>query len=113
VPEPSRGTGPGKTPAPCGIPQATWDSNGAIEKDLPGLVSDYFYQYGPLHGDGKCSTGTDNTDNSVFKNGKCVKPNGDESPNAQVGYFGNKVLAVSYGGILTLNGHKGATFALG
>ena len=105
--------GPGKTPAPCGIPQATWDSNGAIEKDLPGLVSDYFYQYGPLHGDGKCSTGTDNTDNSVFKNGKCVKPNGDESPNAQVGYFGNKVLAVSYGGILTLNGHKGATFALG
>jgi cell migration-inducing and hyaluronan-binding protein len=79
--------GPGKTPAPCGIPQATWDSNGAIEVGLPGLVSDYFYQYGPLHGDGKCDDG------SVFKviNGKGAC---DTSP-GQAGYFGNKVLAVS------------------
>jgi hypothetical protein len=99
--------GPGKTPAPCGIPQATWESNGASKVDLPSLdaqgkqISDYFYQYGPLHGDGRCDDG------SVFKviNGKgtCNTSTG------QVGYFGNKVLAVSYGGSLYLTGYKGTT----
>jgi hypothetical protein len=105
-----RGPGPGPDPniPPCGIPQDIWDSNGASEKDLPGLdaqgkpVRDYFYQYGPLHGDGKCD------DESVFKviNGKgtCNTSRG------QVGYFGNKVLAVSYGGSLYLTGYKGASF---
>jgi cell migration-inducing and hyaluronan-binding protein len=81
--------GTGSPPAPCGIPQAIWDSNGAEKVHLPhanpGMpwlptpdVYDYFYQYGPLHGDD--------------------------------GYFGSKVLAVSYGGILDLRGHKGTTY---
>jgi cell migration-inducing and hyaluronan-binding protein len=93
---------------PCGIPKNIWDSNGAQPKALPGQdaqgkqISDYFYQYGPLHGDGKC------TDGSVFKvvngTGACNTSTG------QVGYFGNKVLAVSYGGVLALSGYKGATY---
>jgi hypothetical protein len=76
--------------------------NPTVVPTLPGGVSDYFYQYGPLHGDGKC------TDGSVFKvvNGKgaCNTSTG------QVGYFGNKVLAVSYGGVLALSGYKGVTY---
>ena len=36
---------------------------------------------------------------------------GRESPNAEVGYFGNKVLAVSYGAVLALKGSKGATYS--
>ena len=61
-------------------------------------ISDYFYQYGPLHGDGKC-----NDVGSVFDKatGACTSGGG------QVGYFGNKVLAVSYGGTLGLYGYKG------
>src|SRR5262245_60360791 len=87
-------------PSPCGIPVATWNNNGKdIIPDLPGGVRDFFYQYGPLHGDGKCDDG------SVFKvidgRGTCRTSTG------QVGYFGNKVLAVSYGGTLSLRGFKG------
>jgi cell migration-inducing and hyaluronan-binding protein len=94
------------TPAPCGIPQGVWESNGKdIITNLPGGVRDFFYQYGPLHGDGKCDDGT------VFKvidgTGKC----GDTST-GKVGYFGNKVLAVSYGGSLVLFGSKGITYDL-
>jgi hypothetical protein len=77
--------GTGQSPAPCGIPQQYWDNNGTSPVDLPGVtdypatpVHDYFYRYGPLHGD------------------------------SEVGYFGNKVLAVSYGGTLALRGYKGA-----
>jgi cell migration-inducing and hyaluronan-binding protein len=84
---------------PCGIPKTRWDDNGKTEwPDLPGGVRDFFYQYGPLYGDGRC------TDGSVFNfaTGKCA------SAAAKVGYFGNKVLAVSYGGTLTLAGAKGA-----
>jgi hypothetical protein len=66
---------------PCGIPKNRWDDNGKTLQNLPSGVHDYFYQYGPLHGDN--STG---------------KP---------VGYFGKKVLAVSYGGHLNLLGYKG------
>src|SRR5262249_34417400 len=58
-----------------------WADNGKTQSYLPGGPHyDYFYQYGPLHGDN--STG---------------KP----------GYFGKKVLAVSYGGHLNLLGYKG------
>ena len=82
--------------------------------ELPGLdhgkpvpIRDYFYQYGPLHGDGRCT----GTEKSVFKDGKCRNSQGNEPPGAQVGYFGNKVLAVSYGGTLDLAGYKGAKYA--
>jgi hypothetical protein len=66
----------------CGIPQATWDSQGASKVALPGGVSDYFYRYGPLPYD-----------------------DGGATP----GWFGYKVLAVSYGGTLKLFGKKGAS----
>jgi cell migration-inducing and hyaluronan-binding protein len=93
-----------ETPAPCGIPQKTWDDNGQNKVNLPGQsVADYFYQYGPLRGDGRC------TDGSVFRidrDGKGVC----DTATAKVGYFGNKVLAVSYGGTLKLAGYKGATY---
>jgi len=99
-------TGPGKTPAPCGIPQDVWESNGASEKDLPGPVRDYFFQYEPLHADGRCSDISTGAPGSVWsaKSG-CAKTS------EQVGYFGNKVLAVSYGGTLALSGKQGANYA--
>lgn len=83
---------------PCGIPLAQWDDNGKSLQSLPGAVTDYFYQYGPLYGDHKCSDG------SLWKNGKC---GAGTNPKAEVGYFGYKTLAVSYGGTLVLNGYKG------
>jgi len=71
-----------KTDVRCGVPEAKWNSNGSTKyNDLPGGVSDYFYAYGTL-------------------------PYDDGDPN---GYFGYKVLAVSYGGTLQLFGRKGAT----
>src|SRR5580704_7823254 len=88
---------PCKTPmtgplGPCGIPSAIWTANVASQIDptscaqngLPGGVTDCFYQYMPLDYDG-----------------------GGDPP----GYFGYKVLAVSYGGTLQLFGKKGATYA--
>ncbi len=70
----------------CGIPNgpdSVWTSNGAKKVALPGgAVDDYFYQYAPL-------------------------PSDDGDAN---GYFGYKVLAVSYGGTLQLFGRKGATY---
>ena len=93
-----------ETPAPCGIPKTKWDDNGVTEwKDLPGGVHDEFYQYGPLRGDARC---TDNSTFHIDKEGKGVCG----SAAAKVGYFGNKVLAVSYGGTLKLAGYKGATY---
>ena len=71
-----------KTDVHCGIPDQIWNSNGDTKfNDLPGGVSDYFYAYRPLPYDA-----------------------GD--PN---GFFGYKVLAVSYGGTVQLFGRKGAT----
>ncbi|MEP7098061.1 MAG: G8 domain-containing protein, partial [Dokdonella sp.] len=102
----------------CGVPDALWDANvdamgmpispdlakkisalGAVAAQYPraddsprepGYVdvkNDYFYAYDPLMFDGaKDSAG-------------------------HVGYFGYKVLAVSYGGTLQLFGKKGATYA--
>jgi hypothetical protein len=105
-----------KAPTPCGIPQAVWTNNGkdplwgcgaasnAPGKNcIPGLptnVSDYFYQYGPLYGDERC------TDGSKWDkmSGRCQTANG------QVGYFGYKVLAVSFGGRLQLFGYKGTCY---
>jgi hypothetical protein len=77
---------------PCGIPLAIWTSNVAGSLDptscsqntLPGGVTDCFYQYMPLDYDG-----------------------GGNPP----GYFGYKVIGVSYGGTLQLFGKKGATYA--
>ena len=63
--------GQGRHRRRAAFPRIFGTSNGAMrERDLPGLdarLSDYFYQYGPLHGDGKCT----GTENSVFKDGKC------------------------------------------
>jgi hypothetical protein len=70
----------------CGIPNSVWDTNGTSKVSLPGGASpDYFYQYEPL----------------PFDDGKDAEGN--------VGYFGYKVLAVSYGGTLKLFGSKGVS----
>lgn len=107
---------------PCGIPDLVWNNNGAsalagcgpaaITKDsncIPGLppaAKDYFYDYAPLYGDGKCTNG------SVFdvKDGKALC--GADPADGRVGYFGYKVLAVSYGGTLVMNGYKGVATGL-
>jgi hypothetical protein len=91
---------------PCGIPWDKWTDNGkTLFTDLPGNVTDYFYQYGPLYGDGRCDN------EKVWVNGKCPD-NPTPPPNVpvtgKVGYFGYKVLAVSFGGTLVLRGYKGA-----
>ena len=97
----------GKPQGPCGIDLDTWNSNGSKQVRLPAdddknlPITDFFYQYGPLHGDARCS------DNTLFANGKC---GAGTNTAAKVGYFGNKVLAVSYGGTLDLKGHKGAVY---
>src|SRR5262249_17645853 len=78
---------------PCGIPEAVWNSNGpptpqnpptscVKTPNLPGGVDDCFYQYDMMH-----------------------------SVAGEMGFFGRKVLAVSYGGTLQLFGKKGATYA--
>jgi hypothetical protein len=71
-------------PKTCGVPANIWNSNGNAKVPLGNGVEDYFYKYSPL----------------PFDNGT------DEQENA--GYFGYKVLAVSYGGTLQLFGKKGA-----
>ena len=92
---------------PCGIPWKVWSDNGQSPTGLDGSptvggVKDYFYQYGPSYGDGRCSDGTTIWDPI----GQC--DNKTKAAN-QVGYFGYKVLAVSYGGSLQLFGYKGTT----
>jgi len=84
----------------CGVPDEIWHSNMHIPPSqarkvsslsdanaYPGPKDDYFYAYHPLPFDG-----------------------GADARNA-VGYFGYKVIGVSYGGILQLYGRKGATYA--
>jgi len=77
-----------KTDDMCGVPKAVWDRNHppnptkCTADDLPGGVNDCFYRYGTLPVD-----------------------TGDPK-----GYFGYKVIAVSYGGTLQLFGKKGATY---
>lgn len=74
--------------ADCGIPkEAVWDTNGSKElTDLPGGVTDRFYQYGNMHGD-----------------------SGTVPETGQAGHFGYKMLALSYNGTLELHGAKGTT----
>ena len=82
---------------PCGIPWDRWVNNGGKQfTDLPGStpVTDFFYQYGPMFGD---SVGTPFSATPY-------------NPGSQ-GYFGYKVLAVSYGGTLQLFGYKGTPTA--
>jgi hypothetical protein len=71
----------------CGVPPSIWNSNAdptnPVKSMLPGGVTDYFYAYEPL----------------PYDDGGMVK-----------GYFGYKVLALSYGGTLQLFGKKGATY---
>ena len=95
----------GRALGPCGIFKDIWDTNGNSEKPvpLPGKVDDFFYQYGPLYGDALCD---DNK--STFYNGSC-RDSPTHKTTAKVGYFGNKVLAVSFGATLDLAGFKGAT----
>jgi cell migration-inducing and hyaluronan-binding protein len=112
----------GDDPVPCGIPPTVWQNNGgtvlegcgasatnASSNCIPGLptaAKDYFYDYAPLYGDGKCANGSD----FEVKNGKAVC--GGVPAAGEAGYFGYKVLAVSYGGSLILNGYKGVATGL-
>ena len=77
-----------KTDSMCGVESNIWNSNGSQKFDLPGAgnVNDFFYAY-------------DNLPYYV---------NGVNNPGNQ-GFFGHKVLAVSYGGTLILNGLKGSS----
>src|SRR5262249_25631452 len=92
---------------PCGIPTAKQgqgaetapsSDNGAHQFTMPGGNSDYFYQYGPLYGDGLCDDGT------VWNAANNPCP-------GKVGFFGYKVLGVSYGATLQLFGYKGTPLA--
>jgi hypothetical protein len=71
----------------CGVPPSIWNSNAdptnPVKSTLPGGVTDNFYAYDPM----------------PYDDGGTVK-----------GYFGYKVLALSYGGTLQLFGKKGATY---
>lgn len=86
-----------KTPGgTCGVPTGIWESNmsvpvgdgnypDSVKSDLPGGVTDYFYHYTPL-------------------------PFDDGETDGQAGFFGRKVLALSYGGTLQMFGKKGASY---
>ena len=108
------------TVGPCGVPLVdprnnnvdVWNNKQTSELNLPGGVRDYFYQYGTLYGDGRCTPNqaADKDKNWIFENGKCIDENDNtrKAQDATPGYFGSKVLAVSYGGTLELFGHKGS-----
>ena len=85
---------PTKATPPCGIPAKYWDDNGKTfwngADALPGGVSDYFYDYDALYGDGA------------------------KDSQGRIGYFGYKSIGLSFGGVLELHGYKGlATAAMG
>jgi cell migration-inducing and hyaluronan-binding protein len=93
------------TTGPCGIPTTAWLDNGKSELDLPGGVHDYFYRYGPLRGDEKCNDGKKW---GPDKGDRCdERADPKTSAGVKVGYFGSKVLAVSYGGQIVLEGEVG------
>jgi hypothetical protein len=75
----------------CGIPETVWTSNGERKVPIPNVADDYFYTYGPLMYDG----------------GKLPA---DTRQGTEYGFFGYKVIAVSYGGTVQLFGKKGATY---
>jgi hypothetical protein len=97
------------TTGPCGIPSVLWKDNGAnvmcignpdIDvKNCTG-IKDWFYQYGPLYGDEMCADASGQATKKWDNKVGC--PTG-----SQVGYFGYKTVAVSYGGTLQLFGYKG------
>src|SRR5262249_46448169 len=116
------------TTGPCGIPLASlWNDNGQTFKCIynPDLdmtnpdkaktctgVRDYFYQYAPVYGDEMCPHPSTLDEKGRPK--PTVKwtaaagcPNTNTGHKTYPGYFGYKVLAVSYGGNLLLNGYKG------
>jgi hypothetical protein len=84
----------------CGIPDGIWNTNGSkavpLLNEAPGgnipanVVTDRFYQYGPLAFDRLAN-------------------DGGNASNQRGGYFGYKVLGLSYGGTLDLFGYKGTT----
>ena len=98
---------------PCGIPWAVWSDNGKSPNALNGTpevggVTDYFYQYGPMYGDNLCDGGAAKWTADVDKITKQPILCGTKaSVDVQVGYFGYKVLGVSYGATLQLFGYKG------
>ncbi|HEY5204610.1 MAG TPA: hypothetical protein VIJ63_08435, partial [Roseiarcus sp.] len=94
-----------ETSGPCGIPMSAWLNNGKSELALPGGVHDFFYRYGPLRGDERCSNGSKWQSDKSHRCDERADPNTPGRVN--VGYFGYKVLAVSYGGQLELNGMVG------
>jgi hypothetical protein len=106
---------------PCGIPWGVWSDNGKSPTALngtPGVggVKDYFYQYGPLFGDNLCddekTQWTPNVDQITQQPILCGTTGpANKKVDRQVGYFGYKVLAVSYGGTLQLFGYKGTPLA--
>jgi hypothetical protein len=74
---------PGRDSGPCGVPLSVWTNRDAAKvTSLPGGVAAHFVPYDPLPGDGAA---------------------GPRGP----GYFGYKVLGISYGGALALFGAKG------
>ena len=89
-----------KNNGPCGTPT---DGNGnpvnGASITMPNGVTDNFYQYGPLYGDAACTPDGLTIFNS--QTGTCSS--------GQAGYFGNKALAVSFGGTLQLYGYKGTS----
>jgi len=105
---------------PCGIPtkkaggndiDAAWSNNGTTQVPIEGYpATDYFYQYGPMFGDMRCTNPANPDDPALvlWKVTDSVKGTGAcSNPSFQPGYFGYKVLAVSYGGSLQLFGYKG------
>jgi hypothetical protein len=96
-----------KGAGPCGVPGSVWADNGQTLQTMPGAgkVSDYFYQYGPLYGDNECTDGSQWTPPSGGSTP--VTTGGCKTIKGEVGYFGYKVLALSYGGTLQLFGYKG------
>lgn len=93
----------GVSHGPCGIPWSVWDNKGDQPVALPGGVNDYFYRYGPLYGDARCENDT------TFDASQGACPGSTRQKPVKAGYFGDKVLAVSYGATLNLQGYKGAT----
>lgn len=79
----------------CGIPETdVWNTDGATPVALPNMpTKEYFYQYGPMMYDGGMLSAEDTARQGTDQ-----------------GFFGYKVLAVSYGGTLQLFGKKGATY---
>ncbi|HLW70753.1 MAG TPA: hypothetical protein VKS22_09045 [Candidatus Binataceae bacterium] len=79
-----------KTDSQCGIPNSIWNPNNQNPTSpvtMSNGVTDYFYNYTPLPYD-----------------------DGADPTTKQQGFFGYKVLALSYGGTLQLFGAKGASY---